>query len=627
MKVFKMKSKMGRIFHDRNEIFDTPTLRYYELKRKFQEHYLNPQAWNNGYGTREYIETYHDMLVYMEKTEEFREEDPDLKNEIPVDNEHLVLRYLPLPVEIKEELNDFVNPRKVKREEKLSRIKMFFEKKVKSGMAVLEFNEMPDPRYVKIKENKMKITYDDKKETVQRKVDARKNAEYKYKIKARDELLDIRQTIYSKIKRGLYVDSIMRAFKFKVEDYLKKYRKSLSYHQEKIWRDKIVITEKAVNKSRREFETRLKARTKEEVEVNPVIEEVSDAARAYEAAAENLPEPPDHDIDEIEVRLLELKKFNDKMLDKDTHPRKKVKVAEAECEVGVIGVHEIVKKKVTKQRIKAAKLYVEDVDDSMNIGDENVVEVKNDKNHVRKNEVEEKETKVINENDDKIEVLDVEECMENHVNMKFIENENMKDELENVDAVESKENKSKVVDKSHDKINEMSDDKIDVKNEFIENPEHVKELSQGEDKGIEIIEENLDKLDLKNDDSCVKLNDDDHDETVDPDNGSNTEEKEVMHEQRLGGHGYYYDVVKGKDTLTIIPLLQANLAVMLLCVKTIQEQSELLTQLSDLSRSSSMSTPSQPTASFPRAHSSCLTQSRMCSRIPRPTWPSQGAGR
>ena len=263
---------MGRIFHDRNEIFDTPTLRYYELKRKFQEHYLNPQAWNNGYGTREYIEAYHDMLVYMEKTEEFREEDPDLKNEIPVDNEHLVLRYLPLPVEIKEELNDFVNPRKVKREEKLSRIKMFFEKKVKSGMAVLEFNEMPDPRYVKIKENKMKITYDDKKETVQRKIDARKNAEYEYKIKARDELLDIRQTIYSKIKRGLYVDSIMRAFKFKVEDYLKKYRKSLSYHQEKIWRDNIVITEKAVNRFRREFETQLKALAIKEVEINPVIE-------------------------------------------------------------------------------------------------------------------------------------------------------------------------------------------------------------------------------------------------------------------------------------------------------------------------------------------------------------------
>ena len=96
------------MFLDENDVFDTPVLRYYELKRKFQECYLNPQAWNNGYGTREYIEAYHDLLVYIGKTEEFCEEDLDLKTEIPVDNEHLILRYIPFPMEIKKELNDFV---------------------------------------------------------------------------------------------------------------------------------------------------------------------------------------------------------------------------------------------------------------------------------------------------------------------------------------------------------------------------------------------------------------------------------------------------------------------------------------------------------------------------------------
>ena len=53
---------------------------------------------------------------------------------------------------------------------------------------------MPDPRYVKIKENKMKFKYD-KKEIVQRKVDARKNAEYEDKIADRYELLDVCQII------------------------------------------------------------------------------------------------------------------------------------------------------------------------------------------------------------------------------------------------------------------------------------------------------------------------------------------------------------------------------------------------------------------------------------------------
>ena len=111
------------------------------------------KVWNKKYGTREYIEAYDDVLAYIKKTEEFRDEDPILKTDIPIDNEHLVLRYLPLPMKIKEELIDYVNPRKVKQEEKLSRIKIFFEKKVKSGIRELEFNEMPDPRYVKVKEN------------------------------------------------------------------------------------------------------------------------------------------------------------------------------------------------------------------------------------------------------------------------------------------------------------------------------------------------------------------------------------------------------------------------------------------------------------------------------------------
>ena len=148
LKVFKMKSKMGRMFLDRNDIFDTPTLQYYELIRKFQEKYMNPQAWNNRYGSREYIKAYHDVLVYIKKTEEFREDDLDLKTEIPIDNEHLFFRYLPLPVKVKEELIEFVNPQSLKQEERLSMIKMFFEKVVKCGMSASQFNEMPDPRYV-----------------------------------------------------------------------------------------------------------------------------------------------------------------------------------------------------------------------------------------------------------------------------------------------------------------------------------------------------------------------------------------------------------------------------------------------------------------------------------------------
>ena len=75
----------------------------------------------------------------------------------------------------------------------------------------------------------------------------------------------------------------------------------------------------------------------------------------------------------------------------------------------------------------------------------------------------------------------------------------------------------------------MSNVKIDVKNDCIENPEDVKEISQGEEEETEVIEENLDKLDFKNDANC-----DNHNEEVDSDKSSKIERKldeEVVQKQ------------------------------------------------------------------------------------------------
>ena len=124
LKIFEeLKVKMSRMFLNKNDVFDTPTLRYYKVKREFQERYLNPQVWNKGYGSREDIKAYHEVLVYIEKTEELRDEDLDLKTEIPTDNEHLVFRYLPLPVKIRQDMFEFVNPRNLEQDERLERIK------------------------------------------------------------------------------------------------------------------------------------------------------------------------------------------------------------------------------------------------------------------------------------------------------------------------------------------------------------------------------------------------------------------------------------------------------------------------------------------------------------------------
>ena len=132
---------------------------------------------------------------------------------------------------------------------------------------------------------------------------------------------------------------------------------------------------------------------------------------------------------------------------------------------------------------------------------------------------------------------------------------------ENLDEVEveggyyvtMEENESKVVDKSLDKTNEMSDDKTDG--------------------------------------SPVKVNDD-----------------QKMCSEVLGGDGTDDKVVKSMDALTIIPLLQVILVMMLHSVKTLQGQSLQIARLSNQSQPG-ISNPFQSLASGSQC--SCLTQSRM----------------
>merc|ERR1711888_288546 len=120
-----------------------------------------------------------------------------------------------------------------------------------------------------------------------------------------------------------------------------KYRTSLSYYQEKTWRAKIVIAEKAVKRYEKDDKTRYKVPLRQkdhEDEINPAVEEMFDAARKQELVIESLPDPPQ---DDLEKRLSKLKKFNRRLLDD-----KKVKIAECEAEVVENGVPKVVTKRV-----------------------------------------------------------------------------------------------------------------------------------------------------------------------------------------------------------------------------------------------------------------------------------------
>ena len=74
---------------------------------------------------------------------------------------------------------------------------------------------------------------------------------------------------------------------------MKKYRRSLTGYKEKTWKDKVIITEKAVVKSKlKEFKTRCKVPASYEDEVNADVKDMIEEARVDEGVVEKLPEPP-----------------------------------------------------------------------------------------------------------------------------------------------------------------------------------------------------------------------------------------------------------------------------------------------------------------------------------------------
>ena len=109
-----------------------------------------------------------------------------------------------------------------------------------------------------------------------------------------DEIYEIRQKVYSKLNQGRKVYSIMRKFKWKVERYLRTFRAELSYDEDKKWREKVIITEKAVVRIRNERRA------------------TKDAARAQEVLIANLPDPPKDD--EVEETLRKLKRLDEELM-------------------------------------------------------------------------------------------------------------------------------------------------------------------------------------------------------------------------------------------------------------------------------------------------------------------------
>ena len=116
--------------------------------------------------------------------------------------------------------------------------------------------------------------------------DAKKNAlDEKNERNGREqEILEIRQKVYLKLKRGQNAFPFLKMFKRKVEKFLENYRADLSYHEERNWREKVIITEKAVIRNKNEIKAANQSRKDENLA--PVVKEVVGAAKAQELLIE-----------------------------------------------------------------------------------------------------------------------------------------------------------------------------------------------------------------------------------------------------------------------------------------------------------------------------------------------------
>ena len=225
------------VFDTTTDVFDTPKIQYYKLKGDFRRMYLNPRAWNQEYGSRQSVQAYHDLLYYLEVTEEFRGQNAGLSTDILTDNIHLVFHDLPLPLRYREQLIEYVVAGKPSQEEKFCKIKEYLERKKRGNLNAFEDKCYDEALDVNNKSFE---------------IEAEKPIEIE-RIGREKEILEIRQKIYSKLNKGQNVFSIMKMFKRKVDMFLMNYRAELSYDEGENWKDKVVITEKAVKRHKNEI--------------------------------------------------------------------------------------------------------------------------------------------------------------------------------------------------------------------------------------------------------------------------------------------------------------------------------------------------------------------------------------
>ena len=191
-----------------------------------------------------------------------------------------------------------------------------------------------------------------------------------------------------------------------MQKFLRNFRPELSFDEEKYWREKVIITEKAV--MRNGMETKATKHSRKDETLAPSVKEMFDAAKAQELLVENMPEPPQED--EIEEKLERLKKFNKKFTDKKNENY--AKMESQVLKVKADEMNDLKKDKNDNKRSNNVEKMEKDADDYEDVSEHEVsedetfdVKIKENVNEVctkskNKNKCENNEKTRVNESDE-----------------------------------------------------------------------------------------------------------------------------------------------------------------------------------------------------------------------------------
>lgn len=272
------------------EIFQTPVLKYMNVRRQFLQKYAHPKSWGT-YGSKQQVIALTALLDYFRETVKLAQLYPELENDIHVDNRKLVMkRIVQLPRKLHEEMIEelIMHARKEHggswRDQPilvtLQKIEAFLIMKQESCLMAYEDSVVDK---VNNYESYMKKKFFDKRKT-----------KVFNKSKDRTLLRKVRHGIYEKMRAKESVSDEMEEYRAKVDKFVKSEAEDDDLTEDEIlaWKRRVKRTRIAVDKHEKYLE-RLKSESEtdtdesEESEVN-ASEVDDDDSRVIDLEVDNV---------------------------------------------------------------------------------------------------------------------------------------------------------------------------------------------------------------------------------------------------------------------------------------------------------------------------------------------------